>query len=149
VFENFVTESLSVSLERREGPCQARERHTPDETGSIDIRPDLLWRIDGRPSAVIDAKYKAERPSGFPEADLYQALAYATAYDLDRAHLIYAAGNEVASEWCVRHAGIRLTAHTLALDGEPEQIMGQIDGIASRIAASVPDESATRLVSVS
>jgi 5-methylcytosine-specific restriction enzyme subunit McrC len=33
------------------------------------MRPDLVWYADGvRPAAVIDAKYKAERPEGFPHA---------------------------------------------------------------------------------
>jgi 5-methylcytosine-specific restriction enzyme subunit McrC len=133
VFENFVTETLSAALEAIGGLCEAQHHHTLDESGAIDIRPDLVWRINGRPMAVIDAKYKAERPAGFPQADLYQALAYAIAYNLDRAHLVYARGNEVATEWTVRHSGVRLIAHTLDLSNDSAALLGQVEEVGTRI----------------
>ena len=46
-----------------------------------------------RPRAVIDAKYKAEKPAGYPNADLYQMLAYCTALRLSDGHLVYAKGS--------------------------------------------------------
>jgi 5-methylcytosine-specific restriction enzyme subunit McrC len=137
VFENFVTKSLSAALESIGGQCEAQHLHSLDEEGAIGIRPDLVWRINGCPVAVIDAKYKAERPAGFPQADVYQALAYAIAYDLDRAHLIYAKGNEVATEWTVRHSVVRLTAHTLDLSVEPATLLGQVDAIGRWIYTGV------------
>lgn len=137
VFENFVTDTLGNALMRVAGRCQAQDRHTLDEDGLIDIRPDLVWRINGHAVAVVDAKYKAEKPAGFPQADLYQAFAYATAYGLEEAHLVYAKGNEVAQGWTVRHAGIRITAHTLDLEQEPAAIMDQVEALARRVAASL------------
>jgi 5-methylcytosine-specific restriction enzyme subunit McrC len=119
VFETFVAENLGASLEGLSGRCRAQDPYTLDEQATIDIRPDLVWRIGGHPVAVIDAKYKAEKPSGFPQADLYQALAY-----------------EIAQEWTVRHAGIRIVAHTLDLDMPPADIFGQVDALGSRIAQS-------------
>jgi 5-methylcytosine-specific restriction enzyme subunit McrC len=136
VFENFVAETLGASLEDLGGRCQPQDQYTLDDQATIDIRPDLVWRIGGRPVAVMDAKYKAEKPSGFPQADVYQALAYATAYQLGDAHLVYAHGNEVAQEWTVRHAGIRIVAHTLDLDMPPADVLGQVEELASRIALS-------------
>ena len=41
-------------------------------------------------SAVINAKYKAEKGAGFPNAALYQMLAYCTALRLPVGHLVYA-----------------------------------------------------------
>jgi 5-methylcytosine-specific restriction enzyme subunit McrC len=136
VFENFVTATLSAALERIGGRCQRQDRHTLDEEAGIDIRPDLVWRIDGRPAAVIDAKYKAETVAGFPQSDLYQALAYATAYDLGEAHLLYAKGNEVAQQWTVRHNGVRITAHTLDLDQPAGNVLAQVEALARRVAKS-------------
>jgi 5-methylcytosine-specific restriction enzyme subunit McrC len=133
VFESFVTSSLGLALERRGGRCHPQDRFTLDEEGQIDIRPDLVWRIEGRPAAVIDAKYKAEKPAGFPQADLYQALAYASAYQLDEAHLVYAKGNETAQRWTVRNAGVQITAHALDLDQLPAQILDQVGTLARRI----------------
>jgi 5-methylcytosine-specific restriction enzyme subunit McrC len=136
IFETFVAETLGSSLEGLNGRCRAQDLYTLDEQATIDIRPDLVWRIGGHPVAVIDAKYKAEKPSGFPQADLYQALAYATAYQMGDAHLVYAHGNEIAQEWTVRHAGIRIVAHTLDLDMPPADIFSQVDALANRIAQS-------------
>jgi 5-methylcytosine-specific restriction enzyme subunit McrC len=139
VFEDFVTATLATHLERLGGHCRAQDRGTLDEEGCVDIRPDLVWRSDGRPVAVIDAKYKAEAPAGFPQADLYQALAYATAYGLDGAHLVYAKGNEIAQDWTVRNVRVRITAHTLDLDAPPAEVLGQVERLAARIAHSVEE----------
>jgi 5-methylcytosine-specific restriction enzyme subunit McrC len=40
-----------------------------------------------------------ERPGGFPQADLYQMLAYCTALRLPEGHLIYARGEAQASSY--------------------------------------------------
>lgn len=144
VFEDFVTALLGSALELRGGIVTAQDPHTLDDDSSIDIKPDMVWRIGGQRVAVVDAKYKAEKPSGFPQADLYQALAYATAYRLDRAHLVYAAGNEVARSWTVRHAGVQLVAHTLDLGVPVEEVLGQVDELAGRIAGEVSDTAGIR-----
>lgn len=91
--------------------------------------------LDGEPAAVIDAKYKAEKPAGFPDADLYQMLAYCTALGLPDGHLVYAKGNapEVTHE--VRHAGVVIHAHTIDLDTQPADLLGQIADLAGRLAS--------------
>jgi len=136
VFENFVTATLGSALERVAGRCQAQDRFSLDEEALINIRPDLVWRIGGRPVAVIDAKYKAETPAGFPQADLYQALAYGIAYSLPDVHLVYASGNELGRGWTVRHARVHITAHTLDLGGSAQGVLAQVDRLAARIADS-------------
>ena len=139
VFENFVTATLGTALSRMGGSCQTQDAFTLDDGGAIDIRPDLVWRVDDVAWAVVDAKYKAEKPSGFAQADLYQAFAYATAYGLQNVHLVYAKGNEVAQGWTVRNTGVTITAHTLDLDQEGPAILEQIDQLAERImTAAVP-----------
>jgi 5-methylcytosine-specific restriction enzyme subunit McrC len=134
LYEDFVTAVLSDWLERIGGRSVAQHRYSLDEDGIIAICPDLIWKVGERVLAVIDAKYKAERVSGFPQADVYQAVAYATAYGLDQAHLIYAQGNEAASTWTVRNAGVKITAHTLDLGAAPQEILEEIRGVAQRVA---------------
>ena len=63
--------------------------------------------------AVIDAKYKAEKPAGYPNADLYQLLAYCTVLGLRNGHLAYAKGNEVPACHIVRSSGIEIAAMPL------------------------------------
>jgi hypothetical protein len=77
MFEDFVTVALREAIE---GPYGGRivgqPRHYLDEADRVLLKPDIVWRVGGKAAAVIDAKYKAEKPSGFPNADLYQLLAY-------------------------------------------------------------------------
>ncbi len=135
VFENFVTATLTDALEAIAGRCTAQDRFTLDKQADVAIQPDLVWRIGDVIEAAIDAKYKAEKPAGFPQADLYQALAYAIAYRLDETHLVYAKGNETARTWTVRGSRVRITAHTLDLNQPPELIREQMDQLAAVIAS--------------
>ncbi|MEU8118688.1 hypothetical protein AB0C21_08250 [Spirillospora sp. NPDC049024] len=94
VFEEFVTVSLREALSTTSGHCVLQATHHLDENHAIRMVPDFVhYTDDGIPQAVADAKYKAERPEGFPDADLYQMLAYCTALRLSDGHLIYAKGN--------------------------------------------------------
>ena len=68
-------------------------------------------RLEGRAvttAAVIDAKYKAEKPAGYPNADLYQLLAYCTVLGLRDGHLVYARGNEDPARHVVRQSGVEI-----------------------------------------
>ena len=76
------------------GRVADQDRNHFDEAGQVRLRPDIVWKIRGSAVAVIDAKYKAEKPAGYPNADLYQLLAYCTVLGLRNGHLVYAKGNE-------------------------------------------------------
>jgi 5-methylcytosine-specific restriction enzyme subunit McrC len=136
VFEDFVTVALAQTMVRHGGHCFSQDRHHLDEAHVIAMRPDLVWYRDGSPTAVVDAKYKAERPQGFPDADLYQVLAYCTALGLADGHLVYARGNEPEVRHTVRNAGVVIHAHTLDLTAESGALLGQVDALADRIAAT-------------
>jgi 5-methylcytosine-specific restriction enzyme subunit McrC len=136
VFEDFVTVALGGALAAFGGRCKAQDRWHLDEADEIRMRPDLVWyRGSGAVGAVVDAKYKAEKPSGFPHADLYQMLAYCTALGLPRGHLIYAKGNESAGMHVVRHAGVEILQHALDLDLSPTLLLRQVELLARQVAA--------------
>ncbi len=137
VFEDFLTVALTEAFRPRGGWCRPQDCHHLDVDDQIAMRPDLVWYREGSPAAVIDAKYKVEKPAGFPDADLYQMLAYCTALGLIDGHLVYAKGNatEVAHE--VRHAGVTIHAHTVDLDATPGELLRQIEGLSGRIAATL------------
>ena len=99
------------------------------------MKPDLVWLgARDRCRAVVDAKYKAERPDGFPDADLYQMLAYCTVLGLEHGHLVYAKANEQVRTHTVRRAGVVIHCHTLDLAESPAQLLAQVDQLAGRIA---------------
>ena len=140
VFEDFVTVALGDALRAHAGGrsvCQDRGWQLDDE-GSVRLRPDLVWYPGPRGSApgiVVDAKYKAEKPSGFPNADVYQLLAYCTSLGLSTGHLVYAEGNEAGADYRIRGAGpegagVTINAHTLDLDLESAAVLAEVAAIA-------------------
>jgi len=143
VFEDFLVAALTESFRSHGGWTRPQDRHFLDVAGAIAMRPDLVWYTDGVPAAVIDAKYKVEKPAGFPDADLYQMLAYCTALNLADGHLVYAKGNADEQTHTVRHADITIHAHTLDLNSPPRALLAQIDTLARRIARSVDSVAVT------
>lgn len=136
IFEDFVTIALREALQPLGGHTVLQASHHLDTARRVDMRPDLLWYRDGVPRAVVDAKYKAERPDGFPNADLYQMLAYCTIIGLRDGHLVYAKGNEPVSIHTVQNVGITIHCHALDLALQPADLLAQVDGLAASFGAS-------------
>lgn len=129
VFEEFVEAEVTRAAVPWGGRIIAQERASLDFGGRIRIAPDLVWRDSFGPRAVFDAKYKAEKPSGFPNADVFQMIVYCIRLGLDTGHLIYAAGNEVPARYEVVNAGVTVVCHALTLDAPPAAISAQVDRI--------------------
>ncbi|MGA5516168.1 McrC family protein [Streptomyces pseudogriseolus] len=143
LFEDFVTVALSEALKDHGLTARLQDTHHLDTAGLVRIRPDLVVRTrDGRmPVAVVDAKYKVEKGDGRLNADLYQALAYATVLGLREAHLVYAAGRLPTRFHEVRGTaagadgrGVLLHQHSVDLSREPGQLMSALRDIAVRLA---------------
>ena len=126
IFESFLTVALREAFRPFGGRSSLQYRTHLDEAETVPIRPDFVWSDGGIPRVVVDAKYKAEKPSGFPQADLYQLLAYCTVLDLPRGHLVYAKGEEESRDHVVQNAGVRIVAHTLDLDAEPTSVLRNV-----------------------
>ncbi|MEU8289785.1 restriction endonuclease [Streptomyces pseudogriseolus] len=142
LFEDFVTVALSEALKEHGLTARLQDTHHLDTAGLVRIRPDLVVRTrDGRtPVAVVDAKYKAEKGDGRLNADLYQALAYATVLGLREAHLVYAVGRLPTRFHEVRGTaagadgrGVLLHQHSVDLSREPGQLLSALRDIAVRL----------------
>ncbi|MEU7467590.1 restriction endonuclease [Streptomyces sp. NPDC044984] len=145
LFEDFVTIALREALKEHGLTARLQDPHHLDTAGLVRIRPDLVVRTgDGRtPLAVVDAKYKVEKADGLLNADLYQALAYATVLGLREAHLVYAAGRRPERFHEVRGTavgaggrGVRLYQHSLDLSREPGQLLSALRDIAGRLTGA-------------
>lgn len=136
IFEDFVTVALREAFRLYGGRSRLQYVTNLDEDETVEVRPDFVWLHGGTPRVVVDAKYKAEKPSGFPQADLYQMLAYCTVLGLTEGHLVYAKGLEPARTHVVRRAGVRILAHTLDLEAEPQAIIAEMQRMARRFAGS-------------
>ncbi|MEU8692403.1 restriction endonuclease [Streptomyces sp. NPDC048665] len=144
LFEDFVTVGLREALREDGLTARLQDPHHLDLAGRVGMRPDLVVRAgDGRtPLAVVDAKYKVEKADGLLNADLYQALAYATVLGLREAHLVYAAGRQPERVHEVRgtasgpdRRAMRIYQHSLDLSREPEQLLTAFREIAGRLAS--------------
>ncbi|MCX4701219.1 McrC family protein [Streptomyces sp. NBC_01373] len=147
LFEDFVTVALREALREHGLTARLQDSHHLDTAGLVRMRPDLVVRTgDGRtPLAVVDAKYKVEKADGLHNADLYQALAYATVLGLREAHLVYAAGRQPERFHEVRGTtggpdgrGVRLYQHSLDLSRQPGQLLSALRDIAGRLAETAP-----------
>lgn len=138
VFEDFVTVALREALAGSGGWCVLQASHYLDERDVVRMVPDFVrYADDGTPLAVVDAKYKAEKPEGFPDADLYQMLAYCTALSLREGHLVYAKGNAPHTTHRVRNAGVVIHQHMLELNQSPADLLSDIQALAERLGAEV------------
>lgn len=127
VFEQFLTVALREALTPRGGRVLGQPRYHFDEERRIELKPDIVWQHpDGTPRAVVDAKYKAEKPSGYPNADAYQMLAYCTRLGLPVGHLVYAKGAGVPGRHRVLGSDVTILRHALDLDTTADALLGQV-----------------------
>ncbi len=140
VFEEFVTIALREALVSAYGGRVVGQDRAwfLDEAKRVSLRPDVVWYLGGLPAAVADAKYKVEGPAGYPNADLYQMLAYCTALRLPRGHLIYAKGAGDARRHEIREAGVVIVGHALDLNRDPGSLLSQMGDIAGALAVAAP-----------
>ena len=138
LFEDFVTVALRETFRGTGHTARLQDSHHLDEASVIRMRPDfVLYGADGTPAAVVDAKYKAEKRGSFPEADLYQMLAYCTALGLREGHLVYAKGNAPHAAHRVRHAGIIIHQHALDLDQQPAKLLADIAAVSRQMVSDL------------
>jgi 5-methylcytosine-specific restriction enzyme subunit McrC len=138
LFEDFVTVALREALEREYGGhVEAQSRGYLDVAGRVVLKPDVTWQVGGTVMAVADAKYKAEKPSGYPNADLYQLLAYCTVLGLKVGHLIYAKGNEDPMHHLVRGADVEIICHALDLGKPQDTLLAEVRDLAGQIHRAV------------
>ncbi|WP_040815994.1 McrC family protein [Nocardia concava] len=141
IYEDFLCTALGESLAPYGGQCALQHRMSMDVAAEVTMRPDLVWFRPGRtPRAIVDAKYKAESPGGFPDADLYQMLAYCTVAGLDHGHLVYAKGNAANRVHRVRGSSVTIHCHALDLSLPPRELLSAVDDLAAQIAATPAKE---------
>jgi 5-methylcytosine-specific restriction enzyme subunit McrC len=105
------------------------------ERVSLGTGPEHL--AGGRCLFVGDLKYKRIKSVDYPNADIYQASAYAVATGLDQALLIYAAGEDEPASHDIVRIRRRINVATLDLNVRPNELIRQVERIAARIRHEV------------
>lgn len=137
IFEDFVTVALREAFRSYGGRSRLQYSAHLDVDETVPVKPDFVWLEQGEPKVVVDAKYKAEKPSGFPQADLYQMLAYCTVLGLPEGHLVYAKGHEQEKTHIIQGANVRIVAHTLDLESGHEELLAEVELLARSMRMSL------------
>lgn len=134
VFEDFVSVALREAMGFSGGriDLQYTGKHL-DVGAKVSLRPDIVWHKDDVVLAVLDAKYKAEKNKRFPNADLYQMLAYCTRFKMKVGHLVYAKAENDGVTHEINGADIHIYSHALDLEAKPEHLLQQVQNLASKI----------------
>ena len=134
VFEQFLTVALGWALAPWGGRVVGQPTYHLDAEREIIARPDVVWHAQpgSPPSAVFDAKYKFEKPSGYPNADAYQMLAYCLRLGLTEGHLVYAQGETEPGRHAILGTSVTLVRHALDFDVPPEWLLRQVHDLATR-----------------
>jgi 5-methylcytosine-specific restriction enzyme subunit McrC len=139
VFERFIEAEVVAAARPHGGRIRSQWKSPLDQGGRVKIQPDLTWHSEGAVRAVLDAKYKAERPGGFPNADIYQMLAYCVRHRLNTGHLIYAAGNENPAKYHIAEADVTIICHAVDLGVPLDQVSANISRIVDAALSGVAD----------
>lgn len=134
IYEDFVCVALKEAMAPFGGRSSLQHRLHLDRDSEVLMKPDFLWTGRSGHKVVVDAKYKAEKPDGFPNADLYQLLAYCTVLGIPDGHLIYAKGNEAPRVHAVVGSGVSIHCHTLDLSVSSSELLGQVAELAARLS---------------
>jgi 5-methylcytosine-specific restriction enzyme subunit McrC len=130
LFEKFVEEV--VHDEARRAGLQLQPQALVRLTDKVRMRPDLVLRQRSRRVAVGDAKYVEVEPDDWPNAHLYQLLAYCVALGLPRGLLIYA-GPRPLDVQQLKGADIELEVMGIDMSGQPQQILTRARAAARRL----------------
>jgi len=136
VFEDFLVQALRDALGPGAQQLVQGSRGHPlflDEARQVRLEPDLSFWRGSQCLFVGDAKYKRITSTDYPNADIYQAMAYAVATGRQRALLVYAAGEGEPASHRVVHIGKRIDVVTLALGQPPAGVLAQVAELAKFI----------------
>ncbi|MGP6170372.1 McrC family protein [Microbacterium sp. A204] len=106
-----------------------------DADGEVHLRPDIVISRGGHVVTVADTKYKVwgQNNGSPPNADVYQALAYAVTANVTEAHLLYVSGDVEPRRYRITATGTTVVAHALSLDGAPHMVLERVRRLGSAL----------------
>ena len=139
VYEDFVGSVMQATLRPNgfEVDLQVSDWRL-DSEGKVRMRPDIVMSRNGRVVAVADTKYKVwgESDGSPPNADIYQALAYAVTADVPEVHLLYVSGDVEPRRYRIPATGTTVVAHSVDVSGSPEELLLRVGELGLRLVST-------------
>jgi 5-methylcytosine-specific restriction enzyme subunit McrC len=134
VFEDFVGTALREAMAAYPGELRLRYNALLSEAvrdaDRLQVRPDAVHMLGGRPVVAYNAKYKAASDAGASlTADHYQMLAHCTALAVPTAWLIYAGAGEMKLRR-ILNTDIDIVEFPLDLSRPPAEILAAVRELA-------------------
>lgn len=140
VYEDFVGRVLQATLhpEGFDVDLQVSDWRL-DTDGKIRMRPDIVISRQGRVVAVADTKYKVwgESDGSPPNADVYQALAYAVTAGVREVHLLYVSGDVEPRRYEIAATGTTVVAHAVDVSGEPDELVTRVKRLSATLVPAM------------
>jgi 5-methylcytosine-specific restriction enzyme subunit McrC len=140
VYEDFVGRVLQTTLhpEGFDVDLQVSDWRL-DTEGKIRMRPDFVISRSGRVVAVADTKYKVwgESDGSPPNADVYQALAYAVTAGVREVHLLYVSGDVEPRRYEIAATGTTVVAHAVDASGEPDELVTRVKRLSATLVPAM------------
>ncbi len=132
-FEDYVAAGLKRAVAEPTLPKRQAlevEAHPAFPLGPTELRPDVLIRKEGRPHAVLDAKWKAADPEA---ADLHQVLAYATLTGVDHVGLVYPGLTDARGQLTTPDGRVRVSVLRLRVVGSAGKLTRSLAWLANML----------------
>lgn len=140
VYEDFVGRVLQATLHPEGFDVDLQVSNWRlDMAGKIQMRPDIVISRNGRVIAVADTKYKVwgESDGSPPNADVYQALAYAVTTGVGEVHLLYVSGDVETRRYEIAATGTTVVAHAADVSGEPGELVMRVEKLSATLIPTV------------
>lgn len=108
-----------------------------DTGGEVRMRPDIVISRGGRVITVADTKYKVwgQSDGSPPNADVYQALAYAVTAGVPEVHLLYVSGDVSPRRYVVAPTNTTVIAHALEVSGAPDRLIADVSRLGQTLTS--------------
>jgi 5-methylcytosine-specific restriction enzyme subunit McrC len=116
-FERYIATGLERELTARAGWSVVIQPSY--KIGPTELQPDLLVQKDGKPWAVLDAKWKVANPEA---DDLHQVLAYATLTGAPEVALVYPGKSDELAHFATPGRRVRVSLYRLRVVGTAAQL---------------------------
>ncbi len=139
VYEDFVGSVLRSALKPKgfDVDLQVSDWRL-DADGQVGMRPDIVISRNGDVVTVADTKYKVwgESDGSPPNADVYQALAYAVTAGVPEVHLLYVSGDVEPRRYRISATGTTVVAHSVDVSGSPDELVQRIGELGRRLVVA-------------